>query len=81
MDPGFYRKLLVSPSKAVRVLARMVSTDPRSTTYANLRYLGEVTRLDQVQYFASWRVRECLPVQKVPEQEMWRIVCFLACWA
>jgi hypothetical protein len=71
--PGFYRKLLASPSKEVRVLARMVSADPRSTTCRNLRYLREVTKMDNVESYSSWRVRESLPVQKVPEKEMWRV--------
>jgi hypothetical protein len=31
--PGFYRKLLLSPSKEVRMLLRMVDSDQRSTTY------------------------------------------------
>jgi hypothetical protein len=34
---GFYRKLLTSPSKEVRVPARMVTSDPRSTKCRNLR--------------------------------------------
>ena len=29
--PGFFRKLQMSPSKEVRMLAKMVETDPRST--------------------------------------------------
>ena len=71
--PGFYRKLLSSPSKEVRVLARMVSADPRSTTCLNLRYLREVTKMENAEKYSSWRVRESLPVQKVPEKEMWRV--------
>ena len=71
--PDLYRKLLTSRSKEVRVLARMVSADPRSTTCVNLKYLREITKLDQVEWLASWRVRDSLPVQRVPEQEMWRL--------
>ena len=71
--PGFYRKLLASPSMEVRVLARMVTDDPRSTTCANLRYLREVTKMVNVESYSSWRVRESLPIQKVPEREMWRV--------
>ena len=71
--PGFYRKLLTSPSKEVRVLARMVSEDPRSTTYRNLSYLREITGLANVEWFSSWRVRDSLPVMKVPEKERWRL--------
>ena len=38
--PGFYRGLPSSPSREVRVLARIVSRDPRSTTCKNLNYLN-----------------------------------------
>jgi hypothetical protein len=57
----------------VKVLARMVSKDPRSTTFKNLRYLREVTKTDSAENYSSWRVRDSLPVQNVPEKEMWRI--------
>ena len=35
--PGFYRKFLVSPSREVRMLAKMVSSDTRSPTCKNLK--------------------------------------------
>ena len=65
--PGFYRKLLVSPSREVTMLAKMVSSDPRSSTCRNLKYLRKVARHEQVEKFSSWRVRELLPVRRVPE--------------
>ena len=34
--PAFFQKLLSSPSKEVRLLANIVSRDPRSTTSKNL---------------------------------------------
>ena len=71
--PTFVRKLLNSPSKEVRILARMVSTDPRSTTCQNLRYLRQLTQLDRVEEYSKWRVKAALPVQKVPDREMWRL--------
>ena len=71
--PGFYRKLLTSPSKEVRVLARMVASDPRSTTCRNLRYLRELTGKENIEWYASRRVRDSLPVLKIPEKEMWRV--------
>ena len=37
--PGFFRNLLSSPSKEVRLLSRPVASDPRSTTFTNLRYV------------------------------------------
>ena len=57
----------------MRVLARMVRSDPRSTTCRNLRYLREVTGRENVEWFASWKVRDFLPVRRVPEKEMWRV--------
>ena len=54
---GFFRNLLQSPSREVRVLARIVSSDPRSTTCVNLRYLQKLTGLDQPQMYSSARVR------------------------
>ena len=71
--PGFYWNLLKSPSKEVRILARIVSHDPRSTTCANLRYLKKVTKLSQPQFYCSARVRHALPVREVPEPERWRL--------
>ena len=71
--PGFYRSLLESPSKEVRMLVNMVSQDPRSTTCVNLRYLRKTTKMDQAEQFSSFRIREALPVQQVPEKEMWRL--------
>ena len=57
----------------MRILARMVAEDPRSTTCRNLRYLREVTGMDNIEKYSSWRIRDSLPVQKVPEQELWRV--------
>ena len=54
---GFFRKLLTSPNKEVRVLARMVASDKRSITCRNLIYLREVSR-DNIEWFASWKVRD-----------------------
>ena len=71
--PGFYRSLLESPSREVRMLVNMVSKDPRSTTCVNLRYLRRATKLDQAEQFSSSRIRESLPVQLVPENQKWRL--------
>ena len=71
--PGFFRKLLTSPSKEVRILARVVQDDPRSTTCQNLRYLREATKVEHVEEYSSWRVRSLLPLKTVPENEMWRL--------
>ena len=29
--------------------------------------------MENAEKYSSWRVRESLPVQKVPEKEMWRV--------
>ena len=71
--PGFYRKLLLSPSKEVGILAKIVANDPRSTTCLNLRYLRGITSIDKEEFFSSWRIREALPVKHVPEGEVWRL--------
>ena len=71
--PGFFRGLLSSPSKEVRMLARMVKDDPRSTTYKNLKYLSEMTGMEQVENFASWRVKDALGKKEVPQNEKWRL--------
>ena len=71
--PAFYRKLLQSPSKEVRVLARMVSADPRSSTCTNLRYLQNMTGLAAPEFYSSARIKMELPTKKVPEAEKWRL--------
>ena len=71
--PSFFRNLLSSPSREVRILARIVSSDPRSTTYGNLRYIKQLTGLGQPEHYSSARVRGALPVKEVPECEKWRL--------
>ena len=71
--PGFFRKLLLSPSKEVGILARIVANDPRSTTCLNLRYLRGITSMDKAELFSSWRIREALPIKTVPQCEVWRL--------
>jgi hypothetical protein len=51
--PGFFRGLLSSPSREVRLLARLVKDDPRSTTCRNLRYIRQMTGLQQAEHFSS----------------------------
>ena len=70
---GFFRGLLQSPSKEVRVLARMVSSDPRSSTCLNLRYLAQMTGLNKPEFLTSARIRMALPVKIVPDGEKWRL--------
>ena len=70
---GFFRGLLLSPSKEVRFLAKIVSTDPRSSTCLNLRYLSEMTGLNKPEFMSSARIRMALPVRNVPDAEKWRL--------
>ena len=70
---GFYRKLLSSPSREVQFLARVVASDPRSTSCKNLKLLSEKTSKVNPQMFSAERVKAALPVQLVPEGEKWRL--------
>ena len=70
---GFYRRLLLSPSREIRGLAKIVSNDPRSATCRNLRLLGKKTGLRDPHEFASYRLKSSLLVQNVPQGEQWRI--------
>ena len=70
--PGFYRGPVSSPSKEVRILARMVKDDPRSTTCRNLRYLRQMSMIQQVEIYSSWRVKEALGMEKVLEHVKWK---------
>ena len=54
-------------------MARMVSKDPKSITYRNLKYLEQRSSLNKPELYSSWRVKESLPVLKVPENEKWRL--------
>ena len=71
--PGFFRSLLGSPSKEVRLLARIVQLDPRSTTCSNLRYISQMSDLSNPENYSSSKVRMSLPVMEVPESEKWRL--------
>ena len=59
--PGFFRNLLCSPSKEIRMLVRIIQDDPRSTTCQNLRYLRKLTNLESAETYSSWRIRKELP--------------------
>ena len=71
--PGFFRNLLSSPSKEVRLLSRIVASDPRSTTCTNLRYVESLTGFSQPELYSSHRIRASLPRKEVPENETWRL--------
>ena len=67
------RYFLLSPSKEVRFLAKVVSIDPRSSTCLNLRYLSQMTELTKPEFMSSARIRMALPVKIVPDSEKWRL--------
>ena len=69
----FFRNVLESPSKEVRILSRIVSSDPRSTICSNLKYMEKLTGPCQTQFYSAARVRMALPVTEVPEKEHWRL--------
>ena len=69
--PGFVRKLLASPSKEVRFLAKNVMKDQRSNTARNLSFLENIANINVVKY-ATWKVKQMLTVKVVPTSENWR---------
>ena len=71
--PGFIRNLLNSPSKEVRIVAKLVKDDPRSTTCKNLEYLRKVTNLGAPENYSTTRMKSELPVKEVPDNEKWRL--------
>ena len=70
---GFYRSLLNSPSMEVRILARIVAKDVRTTTARNLRLLERET--GGLTWVASPMCirRRLLRTVKVPEMAGWRL--------
>ena len=52
--------------------ALLVHNDARSVTCCNIRYLNEKTKVN-ILIAANWKVKQLLPVQSVPESEMYRI--------
>ena len=75
---GFYRNLLQSPSKEVRILSRIVSSNPKSTTCSNLKYLQKLTGLNQPVFYSTARVRMALPMKEVQKKEQWRLGLFVS---
>ena len=53
-------------------LVNLVHNDARSVTCCNIRYLNEKTKVN-ILITANWKVKELLPVQSVPESELYRI--------
>ena len=70
--PAFFRSLLDSPSKEIRLLANIVGRERQSTTAKNLLLIQNLTKLDPW-VFSSQRIKLELPVKNIPEDQKWRI--------
>ena len=70
--PKFYRRLVESPSKEVKLIAKLATRDARSVLSCNLAFVSELAGLDCTVESAAV-VRNALPVKTVPECEKWRI--------
>ena len=77
--PKFYRQLTESRSKEIRFLVQIVSNDPRSTTYRNLKLLRERTNLRQAEYYSRRRILISLPTERVPDTDTWRVRLLASC--
>ena len=78
--PKFYRKLLSSPSKEIRVLANIAGNDIRSTTCLNLKLVRKMTNLNDAEHYSATKIHSLLPVKEVPEHETWRLGLLDSCF-
>ena len=70
--PKFYRGLLVSPSKEVKLMAVLATRDARCVLASNLAFVSKLSGLDCTVESAA-NVRQMLPIKTVPESESWRV--------
>ena len=70
--PKFYRGLLGSCSKEVRLLAGLASNDARTVLACNVAYVSRLTGLNCTAESAA-SVRCALPIKTVPDHEAWRV--------
>ena len=70
--PGFYRRLLESPSKEVRMMAVFAAGQAQTVTAVNLAHLRALTGLDPA-WDSIRQIKESLPVKTVPAGEQWRL--------
>ena len=68
----FLSKLFSSPSREIVYLVNLVYQDARSITCGNIRYINQKTNVD-ILSTAHWKVKQLLPVQTVPQKELYRI--------
>ena len=62
--PTFFRSLLNSPGKELRVLSRLVRRDIRSTTGENLAIIRKSARLN------PWEAKGCILKQQLCQSEL-----------
>ena len=70
--PGFYQKLIASPSKEVAMMAVVAAADARTVLASNLKHVSSLSGLDCKAESAS-AVKTALPVTQVPPNEVWRL--------
>ena len=70
--PAFFRRLLDSSSKEVRMMSVLAAGYAQTVTAQNLAHLQSVTLLDPACDSARL-IKQALPVKLVPEKEEWRL--------
>ena len=70
--PGFFRRLMDSPSTEVRVVSELAAGWAQSVTSVNLKHLQKLTGLDPV-HDSLQQMKDLLPVKEVPVSEQWRL--------
>ena len=68
----FVHKLALSPCKKIRFLRRILISDSRSIIKKNIWFLNNLTKSD-ICVSASWKVKQLLPVEDIPNEDMWRV--------
>ena len=69
---NFFRSLLKSQSKEVKVVASIVARCARSTTGRNLMNIQVETNMDPWREEA-WKIRQAVKFEEVPDREGWRV--------
>ena len=70
--PKFLFKLQMSPSIEIRLMYKLVISDPRSTTCKNKKYLNQITNSNILKN-SFWKTKSLLPKLVIPNSESWRI--------
>ena len=70
--PKFLYKLETSPSIEIRLMYKLVISDPGSTTCKNRKYLNQITNTNILKN-AFWKTKSLLPKLFIPDSDKWRI--------